>query len=222
MQTDPVGYKSDVDLYAYAAEDPTNRSDPNGRTPCPGFTRDQCVEADEGKGKYDRARSNHQTTVNSPEMDDAMKANMGQVAVKEGETKEKAGFIVKDGKGGFAYQSPTGARTESWVNSDSVRLPSTPEGAVSVIHGHIPGEDGSLVSVTGEGDAQPLTQGLTNGVVLHPRLGVWEIKDGRVRFRMIAGRMSVSRGSNDTDSEATEMQDRVNQAQPYFYAPPPQ
>jgi RHS repeat-associated protein len=31
LQTDPIGYKSDVDLYAYAAEDPINHSDPSGQ-----------------------------------------------------------------------------------------------------------------------------------------------------------------------------------------------
>ena len=30
LQTDPVGYKSDIDLYAYAGEDAVNRSDPTG------------------------------------------------------------------------------------------------------------------------------------------------------------------------------------------------
>jgi RHS repeat-associated protein len=30
LQTDPVGYKDDLNLYAYVGEDPTNRSDPTG------------------------------------------------------------------------------------------------------------------------------------------------------------------------------------------------
>ena len=30
LQTDPVGYKDDLDLYAYVAEDPVNRGDPSG------------------------------------------------------------------------------------------------------------------------------------------------------------------------------------------------
>jgi RHS repeat-associated protein len=31
LQTDPVGYRSDVDLYAYVGDDPTNRADPTGQ-----------------------------------------------------------------------------------------------------------------------------------------------------------------------------------------------
>lgn len=31
MQTDPVGYKSDLDLYAYAGEDPIDKADPTGK-----------------------------------------------------------------------------------------------------------------------------------------------------------------------------------------------
>ncbi|MDR0779078.1 MAG: hypothetical protein LBF16_00060, partial [Pseudomonadales bacterium] len=55
------------------------------------------------------------------------------------------------------------------------------------------------------GDAQPLSKGLTNGTVMGDRLGVHEISNGTVQFRMIDGKM--------TPQEQRGMQRNLNDQQ---------
>jgi hypothetical protein len=57
----------------------------------------------------------------------------------------------------------------------------------------------------GLGDAQPLSKGLTNGTVMGDRLGVHEIVNGQVQFRMIDGKM--------TSQEQRDMQQNLNDQQ---------
>jgi hypothetical protein len=84
-----------------------------------------------------------------------------------------------------------------------------------MIHGHIQGDGSSLVDVPfpphGLGDAAPLTRGLTNGTVLDGRIGVHEIVDGRLQFRMIKGTM--------TERERKSIQQNLNIEQRGFQKP---
>jgi hypothetical protein len=84
-----------------------------------------------------------------------------------------------------------------------------------VIHGHIPGDSATLVDVPSgshrTGDAQPLRVGLTNGTVLEDRIGVHEIDNGQLQFRMIQGEM--------TSDEKYAIQKNLNLEQREFQKP---
>src|SRR6185437_2867278 len=79
LQTDPVGYTADQNLYTYVANDPLNRTDPTGKvTVCNQQTCSTTADT------YNAAHSTGQTTVATPAMKQAATAGAGTVAVHSG------------------------------------------------------------------------------------------------------------------------------------------
>jgi RHS repeat-associated protein len=129
MQTDPIGYKSDLDLYAYVGDDPVNHGDPTGMaTTC---NQTGCVTTAD---TYNPARSTGQTATASPDIRAAGEAGKGQVAVRSGDS-EKLGFVVKGPDGKLVVQTAN-AQTADTATGSTARA-TIPAGAVAGIHGHI-------------------------------------------------------------------------------------
>lgn len=108
------------------------------------------------------------------------------------------------------------AQASSTATTDTAKA-TIPPGAEGVVHGHIehnptgPYSDGLIDDTKGLGDSQALKAGLTNHTVFGPRIGVHEILNGRLQFRMTAGTMSAH--------EVVQIQRNLNNPQQYFDLP---
>ena len=191
--------EDDINLYAYVGNDPLDRTDPTGEV---------CNKDGTLCTADIPAKDSGKNVANTPDTDKAMHENAGQVRVGSSATQEKVGFISKDKDGNLTFRNPTDAKTGSTSTQDNAKAGIAP-GDVAVLHSHIPGRDEGMQDDTshgrGLGDAQPLSKGLTNGTVMGDRLGVHEIVNGQVQFRMIDGKM--------TSQEQRDMQQNLNDQQ---------
>lgn len=108
------------------------------------------------------------------------------VAVRRGGQEEKIGFVMPTGEGGYKVTLASDATTGHTTRTDTATAVK-PEGAAAVIHGHIDGRSDGVVSPA---DAGPLRSNVPNGVVSEGRVGVTEIINGRLQFRMLEGTMT--------------------------------
>jgi len=215
LQTDPVGYTADQNLYTYVANDPLNRTDPTGQvTTC---NQQTCTTTAD---TYDTAHSTGQTTVATPAMQQAATTGAGTVAVHSG-TQEKLGFGVKDANGNLTVQAATGVTTATNATGSTAGS-AVPTGAEFGIHGHIdtgPNKSNGMVDApslnAGFGDTKSLAlhNPMPMATVSQGQVGWHEIQNGQLSFAAPVGAV--------TPAQQQAIQNNLNSEQmlPSFWKP---
>jgi len=139
-----------------------------------------------------------------------MDVGRNKVSVGAGD-KEIVKFTVRSD--GDHDKVVNGSNAETDSNSAGYTADATPPAAATgVLHGHT--DKSGMVDQKYVGDAGPLARnGIPVGTVSSDgkRVGVHEVINGKLQFRMIRGTMTLY--------EQTHMQDNVNSQQELFYEP---
>jgi len=213
LQTDPVGYKDDIDWYTYVGNDPVNKTDPTGKaTTCNGTGQNaQCTMTAD---TFDPARSDHRTAIPSPSVKAAVAQGMDKVATFSG--KEKMGYVMPGPDGTPTLQPDSNATTSSSLTANIARS-TVPQGALAVAHGHdeigptaLKGMVDSTRDAGGLGDAQSLSLStpIPTATVFRGDVGWHQIQDGQLQFTFRAGAL--------TGPQASAMQGNLNNEQQFF------
>jgi RHS repeat-associated protein len=210
LETDPIGARDYINLYAYVGLEPGNGVDPTGMV-CTTTSGIITCTAD----TFVATRSNGQTTTPTQEERTATANGASAVAVTSGE-KEKIGFLRPSATGQMSVQPAASSTTRSTRSGDTARSEVPPD-ARAVVHGHIDGTSDGMVddpsSNGGYGDTQSLAFGtpIPTATVSEGQVGWHTIVDGQLTFDAPASAV--------TRDQQRAIQRNLNTAQRRFLLP---